>query len=361
MPAETLLFMAEYQNQVLDFYRLGSVFQQASRDTAAKVPDNDLSGILSDAIEKAHLYNPWFIPAFIQFAFKAWSKALEKEKIIKWTNSFTAEKKIGSGAKTVGIIMAGNIPMVGFHDLLCVLASGHNALIKLSLSDEILVPAIAEVLCQINPDYKNRITYADGPLKKFDAIIATGSNNSSRYFDYYFGKYPHIIRKNRNGIAVLTGEESAEDLENLADDIFMYFGLGCRSVAKLYLPHNYDIAKLSEHLGRYAYLFDMHKFRNNYEYQKSILLINNIPHYDNGFLLFKEDESLISPISVLHYEYYHSIEELNNQLDIQKEQIQCIMASDDRINHTIPLGKSQLPELWDYADGVDTMEFLTGL
>jgi hypothetical protein len=257
--------------------------------------------------------------------------------------------------------MAGNIPMVGLHDLICVLASGNHALIRLSSSDGILIPAVLKVLCNINPEFENKFSFVEGPLKNFDAIIATGSNNSSRYFDYYFGKYPHIIRKNRNGVAVLTGHETENDFKKLADDIFMYFGMGCRNVSKLYVPEGYNTEDIFQYFNDYSFLADLHKYRNNYDYQKSILLINRVKHLDNGFLLLKEDKSIMSPISVIHTETYHSAESLNHELQSKKDQIQCTVSTSRDIDSSIPPGRSQFPELWDYADGVDTLRFLLNL
>jgi len=351
--------MAFSQTVIHDFSLLGKVFHEVSVDDSKDISYTGLSEFLREYIEKAYLYNSWFLTDFIKSAFSAWSKALQKEKIKHWIRGYETNMLIAPGSQTIGVIMAGNIPMVGLHDLLCILASGNKALIKLSSSDDILIPAVLEVLCKINPFYSDRFSFTEGPLKKFDAIIATGSNNSSRYFDYYFGKYPHIIRKNRNSAAVLTGDEKEEELVKLADDMLMFFGLGCRSVSKLYLPYNYDFERLTKPFSYYSYFFDHHKYRNNYDYQKSILLINNIPHFDNGFILFKEDMSLISPISVIHYEYYKAPADLNIQMEELKENLQCLVAADNRINSVIPFGTSQFPELWDYADGIDTMEFLT--
>jgi hypothetical protein len=315
--------------------------------------------ILATALNGAFLNNPWFLPDFTRFAFTAWAQALKEDKIKKWLSAYdcTGKKEM----QTVGLIMAGNIPMVGLHDLLCVLTSGNRALIKLSSSDDMLIPAVLKVLCEIDPDYKEKFAYADGPLKGFDAIIATGSNNSSRYFDYYFGKYPHIIRKNRNGTVVLTGEETPGILENLADDIFMYFGLGCRNVSKIYIPEGYDVEQLFPHFSKYSFFADHHKYRNNYDYQKSILLINGIPHHDNGFLLIRQDRSLISPISVIHYESYKSIGEVKQSLELAEDQVQCVISCSQELENAILPGRSQHPDLWDYADGVDTMDFLVKL
>ncbi|NTV82675.1 MAG: acyl-CoA reductase [Bacteroidales bacterium] len=349
--------MINPQQLIHDLTFLGRAFGDVSQGSN----QSEIEKILNDASEQSFLNNPWFIPSFVRFAFSAWANALKEEKIAKWINEYTiGDDRVKEPAR-VGLIMAGNIPMVGFHDLICVLASGNHALIKLSSSDKILIPAALKVLTYNNPEYENSVTFAEGPLKNFDAIIATGSNNSSRYFDYYFGKYPHIIRKNRNGIAVITGQETDADLEKLADDIFIYFGLGCRNVSKLYLPEGFEIERIFPLFNKYAFLADLHKYRNNYDYQKSLLLINRVPHLDNGFLLVKPDHSLISPISVMNTEPYQSAEKLNIHLSGIRDQIQCIVSVSQEIESAIPSGQSQFPELWDYADGVDTMEFLSQL
>jgi hypothetical protein len=317
--------------------------------------------VLVGAIEKSYHHNPWFIPQFVRFAFDAWAQALTEEKVVKWLNTYNIEKKISKEPRHVGIVMAGNIPMVGLHDMVCVLASGNHAVIKLSQSDDQLVPALLEVLYALYPEIKNRITLLTGPLKSFDAVIATGSNNTSRYFEYYFGKYPNIIRRNRNSVAILTGHETGDDLERLADDIFLYFGLGCRNVSKIFIPSGYKIENLLPFFEKYSYFSNMHKYRNNYDYQKSMLLINRINHYDSGFLLLREDASLISPISVVHTETYTSLEALCQYLEAISVQIQCLVSQSDQIKNAVLPGQSQFPELWDYADGIDTMDFLMNL
>jgi hypothetical protein len=342
--------------------RLGTEFLNASIPKESKEADNSFNNsILTEAADYSYYHNPWFIPAFVKFAYAAWAAALEKEKVELWISQYLSGTGLRNKPATVGIVMAGNIPMVGLHDLICVLASGHHALIRLSSSDDRLIPAVLKLLCEINPELDQQYTMAEGPLKNFDAIIATGSNNTSRYFDYYFGKYPHITRRNRNGVAVITGNETGEELRKLADDIFIYFGLGCRNVSKLYIPKGYRMEDLLPFFESYSYFSDKHKYRNNYDYQKSILLINRVPHLDNGFLLIKEEKSLMSAIAVVHTETYHSLESLNRHLNTIKGDIQCIVTSGKGIDSPIPPGKSQFPELWDYADGVDVMDFLMNL
>jgi len=341
---------------------LGDQFRKAAGTEDDKHPEcaqGDM--ILVDAMKQASDFNPWFIPRFVTHAFRAWSHALEEDKIRKWYERYGLPESLPAKKLKIALVMAGNIPMVGLHDLLCVLASGNHALVKLSSSDDKLIPALARILGQLDPDFQDRIGFVNDRLTGFDAIIATGSNNTSRYFEYYFGKYPHIIRRNRNGVAVINGSENNQQLEGLADDIFLFFGLGCKSVSKLYIPEGYDIKRVFPVFEKYAFLADLHKYRNNYDYQKSLFLINGTPHYDNGFLLVREDTSLISPVSVLNTESYASMDALAVELLSRSDQIQCIVSADDKIPDAVRPGQCQLPELWDYADGVDTMEFLLHL
>ncbi|MBM3437012.1 MAG: acyl-CoA reductase, partial [Bacteroidetes bacterium] len=254
-----------------------------------------------------------------------------------------------------------NIPLVGFHDFLCVLMSGNRIIGKLSSDDNKLLPMISKKLIEFEPGLENYITLTESKLENIDAVIATGSNNTSRYFGYYFGKYPHIIRKNRNGIAVLGGHETNADLEKLGKDIFLYFGMGCRSVSKLYIPKGYSFDRLLQSLEKFRFVTDHHKYTNNYEYYKSIFLINGDPHFDNGFLLLKQDRAYASPPAVLFYEEYDDLKLLLQRIRNDFQEIQCIVSNLDQLNDAIPFGSAQKPELWDYADGVDTMEFLLNL
>ncbi|MDX9906451.1 MAG: acyl-CoA reductase [Bacteroidales bacterium] len=321
---------------------------------------NDGSGLV-DAAFRASSENPWFIPEFVGISFISWSKALTEKKISEWISRYKTGKEKPAKRKRVGIIMAGNIPMVGLHDLLCVLASGNQAVIKASSTDQVLIRAVADYLAFKEKGLADHIFFTDKPLRDIDAIIATGSNNSFRYFDYYFSKYQHIIRKNRNSIAVITDQDSREDFEALGDDIFTYFGLGCRNVSKVYHPENFDINLLINSFNKYSFIKDHHKYRNNYDYQKSVFLVNGISHLDNGFLLVREYPSLISPVSVIHTEPYRSADSLELLLREQQDNLQCVVAGGNSIKGAVPFGKSQMPELWDYADGIDTMEFLFSL
>jgi len=313
----------------------------------------------AEAITNSTQHNPWFTEENIQISLKAISDLLTSESLTKWVSSYQFKNK---EPEKVAVVMAGNIPLVGFHDFLSVIISGNIFMGKLSSQDKYLLPAIADELIKIEPSIKNFISFTDDRLSGFDAVIATGSDNSSRYFEYYFGKYPHIIRKSRNSIAILSGNESREDLELLADDIFMYFGLGCRNVTKVFIPENYDLSGLIEAMSKCSSKLTFHnKYMNNYEYNKSIFLINQVPHLDSGFCLLKEDTSIPSPIAVLHYEYYDKVENVLANISENRDKIQCLVAKEVHTDFTVPFGKSQQPELWDYADGVDTLKFLSDL
>jgi hypothetical protein len=315
--------------------------------------ENEFESIL----RKAEAENGWFTEENIKFALKSWGDALSKENLQQWISKYKIED---IEPKTVAIIMAGNIPLVGFHDFLSVLISGNKVLAKLSSNDKTLLPFLAEYLISVEPEFKNYIEFTDGKLENFDAVIATGSNNTARYFEYYFGKYPNIIRKNRNSAAILTGNETEEELKNLADDIFTYFGLGCRNVSKLYIPENYDFEAFFKGMFSWKEIIHNHKYINNYDYNKAVYLMDSFPLLDNEFMLLKEDTAFSSPISVVFYEKYNSLEDLSKELEEQSENIQCVV-SKAGINNEIPFGKAQNPELWDYADGIDTVEFLLKL
>jgi len=255
--------------------------------------------------------------------------------------------------------MAGNIPLVGFHDFLSVLISGNSVLVKLASNDKHFLPLIAKYLEYVEPSFNSKITFTEEKLTNFDAAIATGSNNTARYFDYYFGKYPNIIRKNRNSVAVITGNETENELKGLGEDIFRYFGLGCRSVSKLFVPKNYDFDNLFKAIYEYHDIINYAKYQNNYDYNKAVYLMSEFKLLENGFLMLKEDQSYASPIASLFYEYYDDLNQLTEKLDTDTEQIQCVVSNS--IENAIPFGKTQQPSLTDYADGVDTLAFLAQL
>ena len=282
---------------------------------------------------------------------------LTAENISQWVSPYTIGK---TPQKTIGLILAGNIPLVGLHDVLCVLVCGHNANIKLSSSDPYLIPFIYSLLQKFSPVFQHRLSFTQDRLKEFDAVIATGSNNAARYFEYYFSKVPNIIRKNRNGVAVLNGRETEDELAKLAQDIVTYFGLGCRSISKIYVPKEYDLNRVFGALYPHAKLMESAKYANNYDYNKAVFLMSDIALLDNGFLLMREHDGFGSPVACLHYWYYDSLQELEKHLIDNEEQIQCISSS-LTIQKAIPLGKAQKPALSDYADGVDTLSFLSTL
>ena len=344
---------------------LGKFLSQFQKDGISKqknIPYNDIFlDVLTQLIDRAQEQNPWFTKENVLFALHNWGKTLQPEKIDKW---FTIEKfKDNIAPKTVGVVMAGNIPLVGFHDFLSVLSSGHNIKAKLSSNDKLLLPLLAKYLMYLNPAYKNKIEFTDGTLKNIDAVIATGSNNTARYFEYYFGKYPHIIRKNRNSVAVLTGEETSRELSLLADDIMRYFGLGCRNVSKIFVPENYDFNLLFKALLKYKDLINYQKYANNYTYNKAVYLMSVDEHIrnsliDNGLILLKQDSHYASPVGVLFYEFYKNIDEIKTILEHDQDKIQTVVSHAPEIKNAIGFGMTQSPELWEYADGINTIEFL---
>jgi Acyl-CoA reductase (LuxC) len=281
-------------------------------------------------------------------------KLLEPHALSEWA----ARYDLVTQPKKIAVVMAGNIPMVGFHDFLSVLICGHSIQIKTSSKDTVLMKFIAGRLMGIEPRFRESITFAE-QLKEFDAIIATGSDNASRYFEYYFGKYPCIIRKNRTSVAILHGNETDDELKALGTDIFSYFGLGCRNVSKIFLPISYDVKRLFPPWESFREIIHHHKYCNNYDYQKSILLVTSTPFLDNGFVMLQETSRLVSPISVVYYEYYENSAALKNILDGLSTKIQCVV--ENTPESSVKFGQAQFPGLSDYADQVDTLQFLTAL
>lgn len=311
-----------------------------------------------DLFRRANNQNSWFTKVTMESALNGLSKLLEKEKLEKWLSTYSlAETPV---SRKVGILMAGNIPGVGFHDLMCVLISGHIAVPKLSSADSFFSQWLINRLLQLEPGFENYIQ-VEGMLKGMDAYIATGSDNSARYFNYYFGKYPSIIRANRTSVAILTGNESQETLDRLGQDIFLYFGLGCRNVSKIFVKNLAQLQHFLDVMEKFNWVALNHKYLNNYEYIKSIYLVNSEPHLDNGFLILRESTELVSPIGVLFYEVYGSKEDLIQKLDSLESKIQCVVGDPNEIPGAISFGEAQYPEPWDYADKVDTLKFLLGL
>ncbi|WP_339813157.1 acyl-CoA reductase [uncultured Imperialibacter sp.] len=311
----------------------------------------------SDLFLRAANENPWFTKESLHLAWQGILNFLSKEKLTQWTSSYTFTN---GKPKKVGLVMAGNIPMVGFHDLLSVIIAGHRALVKPSSQDSALIRFIIDSLNEIQPELGRQVAVVER-LNDMEAVIATGSDNSSRYFEYYFSKVPNIIRKNRTSCAIISGEESLEDLLALGDDLFSYFGLGCRNVSKLYVPAGYALPTLLDAIQPFNQLLEHHKYRNNYDYHKSIMLVNGEPHLDSGFSLFRESTDLVSPVSVVYYECYEDEAALSQKLVANEEKIQAIASWRGQYPRSLPFGTLQKPELWDYADGVDTLKFLSGL
>lgn len=306
------------------------------------------------AKERAYRENQWFVPEFIEKASQQIAEQfLDEQKVLAWANRYQIQAS-SEAPKQVGIVMAGNIPLVGFHDFLCVFVSGHISVIKPSSKDSILIKHLIGKLYEWDIRIQNWVSFAE-QLKGLDAYIATGSNNSSRYFDYYFGKYPHIIRKNRTSVAILDGSESPETLSLLADDVLQYFGLGCRNVTQVYIPENYDFEPLLAALKKYPEFIDYHKYKHNFDYHLALLIMGGKYYMNNDLVVLTENSSPFSPVSQLHYAFYQDKQKLLAQLQ-KDETIQCIVGKD-----LIPFGNAQTPGLSDYADGVDTMEFLSAL
>lgn len=316
-----------------------------------------------DANEKEFMFrraaseNSWFTEDNLETALGGIQRYLDEEKLKEWTKDLPPQPR---QVRKVGVVMAGNIPLVGFHDFLAVLISGHKLLAKLSSKDSFLLSHIAGMLTDIEPRFEEQIDFRER-LNDAEAMIATGSDNSSRYFEYYFAKMPHIIRRNRTSVGVLTGDESEEDFKALGEDVFRYFGLGCRNVSKLYVPQAYNFEPLLKAWQSFEGVSHHHKYNNNYDYNKSIYLVNREPHYDTGFALLRKSKQLVSPVSVVYYEQYQDTGELKDNLETVEDKIQCTVSREGWLENSLPFGKAQQPELWDYADGVNTLEFLQQL
>lgn len=347
------------------FVLLGEFLNQFT-EKGERQPNNPQNEFFYDnfneLLRTVNSYNAWFTETNVRNALSEISNSLIKSNLEGWLSTYKDALGENKKVKNVAVIMAGNIPLVGFHDMLCVLLSGNSFMGKLSSEDKLLLPIVSKVLIAIEPVFKDYIEFTDGKLENIEAVIATGSNNTARYFDYYFGKYPNIIRKNRNSVAVFSGDETTADLKMLGKDIFQYFGLGCRNVSKVFVPKGYKFDGLYESVFDYQEVINHNKYCNNYEYNRTVYLMGDNPSLlDNNFLLLKEDASYSSPIGVLFFEYYETPEDLLARLKMDEEQIQCIVAKDGAIEGTIPFGDAQCPTLSDYADGIDTMKFLLEL
>ena len=337
----------DLQGRIKAFSELGEIMRDSLDGKPSKYAIR-----LDQLIESQHLKNPWFTPENVRMAVKAIARELTIENLERWTAPYPAMNQVIKPQR-IGVIMAGNIPLVGFHDFLSVLITGNTIVAKTSSKDSDLINFTGEILCDINDEFRDHISFTEGTLTGFDAVIATGSDNSSRYFEYYFGKYPHIIRRNRNSIAIIEGGENEDELEALGTDIFSYFGLGCRNVAKIYIPEGYDFSGMIRSWTKYSDLVNHSRYANNYDFSKAVYLVNKENFLDTGFLLFKDNKGFSSPVAVLYYEHYSNPGTLISDLENCKEKIQCIVG-----RKFIPFGKAQSPSLWDYADGTDTIEFL---
>ena len=339
------------------FVTLGRFLNQFAENNSNKdlsVPHTELFfEKFEQLIQLSQSHNGWYTPEQVYFSIQSWAKALTQENLDQWTSSYDFTT---TESKTIALILAGNIPLVGFHDFISVLVSGHNILVKTSSDDQHLLPFLAKYLITVEPQLANKINFVEGKLENFDAVIATGSNNTARYFEYYFKDKPSIIRKNRNSVAVLNGQETKEQLIALGEDIFRYFGLGCRNVSKLFVPKGYSFDAFFEAIFEYQEVIHYEKYANNYDYNKAVFLMSNYKLLDNGFLTLKEDSSHASPISSVFYEYYDSLTEIEKRLESEAETIQCIV-SNNLVQNSIPFGQTQRPQLWDYADHVDTISF----
>ncbi|MFS4483134.1 acyl-CoA reductase [Hyunsoonleella sp. 2307UL5-6] len=351
----------QLQERISAFVKLGDFIRQFSEETIQKDDNIAHNAIFFDGfkhqLKLAQEHNGWFTAENIQFALNSWANALTFSNISKWLAPYDIKE---TTPKTIAVIMAGNIPLVGFHDFLSVLISGHHVLIKQSSNDKQLLPYLSKYLEHVAPQFKGCIKFTEEKLENFDAVIATGSDNTARYFEYYFKGKPSIIRHNRNSVAVLTGKESTKDLQHLSEDIFRYYGLGCRNVSKLFVPKNYDFTAFFEAIYHWHPIINKAKYANNYDYNKAVYLMSEFDMLENGFFMIKEDKSYSSPIATAFYEYYDTLDNLKKKLEAESHQIQCIV-SKGVVENEIVFGQTQKPELWDYADSVDSIKFLLSI
>ncbi len=321
---------------------------------------NSINNESFPSFEIIYANNPWFSEENVKFSLNEWSEQLTEENLRKWISKYPFNENTGKGIK-LGIVMAGNIPLVGLHDFICGFITGCEIRIKLSSKDNILMKWLIEYIIRKNPELSSKIIFTEDQLSDFNAVIATGSNNTNRYFEYYFKDYEKILRRNRSSLAILDGNESEETLHKLADDIFMYFGLGCRNISKLYLPQGYDFNNLGEAFQKYIHLIDCHKFANNFNYQYTILSMNITKHVNTKNCLLIESTKLSSPISVINYEFYDDVNDIIKQTEILAENLQCIVTENKKFENSIPFGETQKPIITDYADNIDTIDFIINL
>ena len=343
----------DLKERIQAFSDLGILFRENSSSQKIKTFqkwDSELNKLLNDSYQ----YNSWFTENNLKLSLNNWSAELNKKNIENWLKNYKIELK---SSKTVAIIMAGNVPIVGFHDLMCSLILGFKCIVKLSSDDKILIPLIVKFIQSRFDGFKEKVFFESNILKNFDAVIATGSNNSHKYFEYYFGKYPNLLRKTRHSVAVLNGNESDSELAMLSNDVFDYFGLGCRSVSKIFIPKGYDLDLLFNAFYMKRFVIDHNKYANNYDYNKAVYLMSEEKFYDNGFVILKEEKKLGSPIACVYFEYYDDLVQVQNIIKINNQNIQCVV-SNEKIFNGISFGTTQCPKLSDYADNVDTLKFL---
>ena len=345
--------MSDFKERLIAFSELGTLFKEnVDKKENKKFPEWDT--VLEKTLIESHSYNSWFTIDNLKLSLKNWSNSLQENIISDWLSKYNIEDK---SSKKIAIIMAGNIPAVGFHDLLCSLLLNFDCIVKLSSEDKLLIPFIVKFLESRNEKLKNKVTFESEKLKDFDGVIATGNNNSHRYFDYYFSKYPNLLRKTRHSIAVLDGKESDNDLSELSNDIFNYFGLGCRSVSKVFIPYGYDLDLLFNAFFRHKEVVNHNKYVNNFDYNKAVYLMSKEKFIENGFIILKEESKLGSPIGCLFYEFYNDKKEITKLINNNSDSIQCVV-SNINFNNNIKFGQTQCPNINDYADNNDTIKFL---
>ena len=310
---------------------------------------------LKELITRVVNYNQWFTPENVHSAIQGIIQMLEEEELLDWTGRYMTRIQNKERSCTVGLVMAGNLPMVGFHDFLSVYIVGDYAKIKMSSDDAQLLPVVFEIAAEINSEFKQSYELVEGFLKGMDKVIATGGNNTSRYFEHYFGSYPNVIRRSRTSVGVLSSDITTDDIALLAEELFCYYALGCRNVSKLFIHESIDMTGLMDELCKHDRVSSNNKYLNNLTFQKSVFLIDKIPFLDGGFFLMRENESVFSPISVLHYQRFQKEKEVLDFVHANQNDIQCVVGQG---LGKVPFGEAQKPHLWDYADQVDTVEFL---
>lgn len=352
------MLQSEIKSSFVELGKFLSQFSLDNNEQKTDVKNNELFfNEFVDLIALSQSHNNWFTPDNVHFSIKSWAEALTEDNLKQWLSAYSNTEK---AAKNVGLILAGNIPLVGFHDFLSVLISGNNVLVKTSSKDDYLIKFLAKYLIALDNRFNEKIKFVEGKLENFDAVIATGSNNTARYFEFYFKDKPSIIRKSRNSIAVLTGKETPEQMTALSEDVFRYFGLGCRNVSKIFVPKDYNFDAFFNGMFAQKDVIYYEKYANNYDYNKAVFLMSEFKLLDNEFLTIKEDTSHASPISSVFYEYYEDINEIKARLQQDSEMIQCVV-SNGIIENSVHFGETQKPKLWDYADNVDTLAFLNNL